>query len=568
MKRVSLATRAGVLVTVAAALPALFACLEHPIKRVEYEQSIEDEEGIAISVNKDVDVLFVIDNSGSMGEEQLNLSENFGAFINVLEAEDVRANYRIGITTTDNGNVDCKGSNISAPEAGNFVLSSCRERINDFASASDDTDARFACEDFCPEEWKAFDTEPTTTKQDPEMKRRPWIESVEGKTNLPEGLDTVTAMQCLGPQGINGCGFESHLESMYKALRRTTDEDENEFGFIRDNAILSIVFVTDEADCSFNTDWEAIFYGPEDDGNQVFWSLPEEQTAATSAVCWNAGVACTPQGAGTYDECHAQDKDINGNDVPRERADDDAVLFPVSRYIDLVQGFEDKKKEINPNQEVLVAAISGVPQAYPGEEIVYAQGTNASDRNSFQAKYGVAEGCSSQVAEAVPPVRLKEFADAFLQDEEDVNLFSVCNPSYEEALESIADAIRDQIRPPCMPACVQDVDPVREGVQVSCTMTETYHDDSGSIVKDNVPECEPDDTLPEDADACWVALTDQSGTTPSGSDDMQDACIDDGWNLEFRVVRREGVAARGGASVSATCQLSQNKAVDCPALPS
>ena len=165
--------------------------------------------------------------------------------------------------------------------------------------------------------------------------------------------------------------------------------------------------------------------------------------------------------------------------MPKDRADRDAVLFPVSRYIDLVQGFEDKKKELNPNQEVLVAAISGVPEAYPNEEIVYARGANGDSKESFQARFGIAEGCSSQVAEAVPPVRLKKFADAFLQSEDDVNLFSVCNPSYEEALESIADAIRDQIRPPCMPACVSDVDPVKEGVQVSCTMTESYHDDAG-----------------------------------------------------------------------------------------
>ena len=86
-------------------------------------------------------------------------------------------------------------------------------------------------------------------------------------------------------------------------------------------------------------------------------------------------------------------------------------------------------------------------------------------------------------------------------------------------------------------------------------------------MKTNLPECEPGDALPADADACWVALTDQSETTPSKSDDMQDACIADGWNLEFRLVRREGVAAKGGASVSATCQLSQNKLEDCPGLP-
>ena len=567
MNRASLVARLSVLTGICVALPTLLACLDHPLKRVEYEQSQEDQEGIAISVNKDVDILFVIDNSGSMGEEQLNLSENFAAFINVLEADDVKANYRLGITTTDNGNYWCRGSGISNPEAGNFVFSSCRDRINDFFFTGDNLDQSAACNDFCPQEWAVIQQEKTTTKSDPEEKRRPWIESIEGATNLPEGLDTVTAMQCLGPQGINGCGFESHLESMYKALRRANDENEDEFGFLRDNAILSIVFVTDEADCSFNTAWEAIFYPDTDGGNQVFWSLPDVQMSPTSAVCWNAGVNCTPEGAGTYDDCVAADKDVNGNDVPAGRAEDDAVLFPVQRYIDFVQGLETKKQELNPGQEVIVAAISGVPERYPDENIVYARGANANNEESFQAKFGAAEGCTSMVAEAVPPVRLKAFADAFLLSDDDFNLFSVCKNSYADALLAIANAIRDQIRPACMPSCVADVDPVQEGTQVLCTLEEVYRDDNGAQVETKIPECGANDSVPMGDDVCFVALTDKDGTTPTNSDDMQDACIDEGWNLEFRIVRREGEPAPGGASVSATCQLSQNKAVDCPQLP-
>ena len=47
----------------------------------------------------EADVLFVLDDSPSMGEEQDRLSENFSAFVDVL-AESY-ADYRIGITTTD-----------------------------------------------------------------------------------------------------------------------------------------------------------------------------------------------------------------------------------------------------------------------------------------------------------------------------------------------------------------------------------------------------------------------------------------------------------------------------------
>ncbi|MCB9639608.1 MAG: choice-of-anchor D domain-containing protein [Myxococcales bacterium] len=46
-----------------------------------------------------VDILFVIDNSGSMGDEQASLGSNFSSFINF--AQTLQVDFQIGITTTD-----------------------------------------------------------------------------------------------------------------------------------------------------------------------------------------------------------------------------------------------------------------------------------------------------------------------------------------------------------------------------------------------------------------------------------------------------------------------------------
>ena len=549
--RASLVARLSLLTATTVALPTLLACLDHPLKRVQYEAAQEDMEGIQIEVNKDVDILFVIDNSGSMGEEQENLSENFGRFIEVLEDPEVKANYRLGITTTDDSNYWCKGAGVSAPESGQFVLSSCLGRLDDFYFSGDDTNAESACTNFC--ELDNIEIQPTVTDEDPNPAKRPWIENIEGATNLPEGVTTTQAMQCFGPQGINGCGFESHLESMWKALKLAQNSNQDEFGFLRDQAILSIVFVTDEADCSFNRDNQNIVFGEEGVGNQVFWSLPDVQQSPSSAVCWNAGVSC--DFSLEMDQCHSVNLDVEGN----ETDDEDAMaLYPLSKYTTFVQQLEDDKKVINPGQEVLVAAIAGVPDNYDEVGLItYAEGPNANDPESFQAKFGIGEGCTSSVAEAVPPVRLKEFAENFLVGEDDNNLFSVCNESYAPALDAIANSIRDQLKPACMPACVADTDAVEEGLQPLCTLTQTSNDGSGTV-EVNIPECGADDAIPDSADVCFVALT---------GDDKDQVCIDEGWNLEFRIVRREGFPAPGGAQVSATCQLSPNKLVDCPDLP-
>jgi hypothetical protein len=46
------------------------------------------------------DILFVIDESGSMDEEQQNLQDNLSDFVTALASSPVRNDFRIGVTTT------------------------------------------------------------------------------------------------------------------------------------------------------------------------------------------------------------------------------------------------------------------------------------------------------------------------------------------------------------------------------------------------------------------------------------------------------------------------------------
>jgi hypothetical protein len=538
--RASTSSRVMLLVAASLALPSLFACLDHPLKDVEYEGIGQLGNSFPLVVNKDVDILFVIDNSGSMGEEQATLAANFEAFIGVLEDPEVDASYRIGVTTTDNGNPWCSAT---GPEGGSLRMTSCRSRPTEFVfDGADPVDVtQEACYDICPEEWSDIEIQPTRVAGEDEAKPRPWLERIGGATNLPEGLSTVQAFQCMGPQGIDGCGFESHLESMWKALRRSETDDDPAHGFVRDGAILSVVHVTDEEDCSYNTDWETIFLPG---GDRTFWSDP---TAAspTSAVCWNAGVAC--EGS----DCHSVSLDVEGNEVSEDVADDEAVLRPVSRYTQVLQKLEDEKQRINPTQEVLVALIGGVNS---DGSVTY--GGGLADPQ-FQADFGVGPGCESPNGRAVPPVRMREFTEAFAVGARQ-NMFSICEGDYSQALQAIADEIRDQVRPACMPACVADSDPTTpDSLDPICTLTQHMPRGDGTVVDSSVPECLADGTVPDGSDACYQTRT---------GDARHEDCINEGFNLEFVIVRRDGVAVPGGTGVEATCQLSQSRAVDCPDL--
>ena len=545
----------SLLVPLAAGL--LGGCLEHPIKKVSYDKSIVKGETVSVEINKDVDILFVIDNSGSMAEEQALLSKNFESFISVLEQKDVNANYRIGLTTTDNGNPRCPTAQYT-PEGGKLVLSSCVDRAMQGEFSFNMQDFSYACTDYCTLSDADLAIKETETELSKGKKEaRKWIERIEGTTNLPDGVSTTQAFQCFGPQGVAGCGFESHLESMYRALAQTSNEQSTtNYGFLRERAILSVVFVSDETDCSYTDIGKDIFTS-----NKIFWNDPSDP-APTSAICWRAGVEC--EGNSPYAACRSSNYDLEGNPGA---PDDQAVLHPVSRYVEFVSGIEAQKQVVVANQQVLIAAVAGVPDGYEkGDvDVVYED----SDDPDFQDDFGIGAGCrlpgmnGAPDQTAIPPVREREFAEAFEVDGKR-NLFSICKDDYSGALTAIADTIRTQIKPACMPRCVRDLDPSSDLLDPSCTVAEvntaagSYHE---------VVPCEEVNgewQAPAGETVCIVELIDRDNLTPSLLDDMSDECRDEGFNLEFKLIR--SAAAPAGTTIEATCELSPNKATDCPLL--
>jgi hypothetical protein len=567
MSRLKLGTKFTLLAGCAMAMTMFSGCLNHPLKPVELEKGSEVEDQLQLTVNKDVDILFVIDNSGSMGEEQAILANNFGSFIQVLEADDVEANYRLGITTSDNGNPWCP-TGMTTPEAGNLVLSSCKARIGDFIFDSETDVTDLACNDICTLDAAALEVLPSTTDYDTQAKPRKWLENIEGKKNIPDTTNTEEAFKCFGPQGINGCGFESQLESMYLALIRAQNADEvGSYGFLRASAILAILFVTDEVDCSYNKDFSAIF---EQDGNRVFWSDPAA-AFPTSAVCWNAGVDCEGDPS-NYDACNAVNKDLDGNSGVD---DSQAVLHPMSRYIGLLDGLEKEKQELNADQEVIVALIGGVSAS---DGLPYYSDVTATDP-MFQGSFGIGPGCTApnpnnpaEPVQAVPPVRLRDLVQEFTPG----NMFSICQDDYSTAMEEIANRIKDQIQPACYTKCVKDTDASTDLVDPECTVEE---DPPGNDNTVKLQECltdasgyvidgaTDDYTMPATGvNVCYALLTDDVMATGSIDDDMSAFCSDENYNLEFKIARRPGFPATGGTSISATCSLADFPDVTCPGI--
>ncbi|MBI4817290.1 MAG: VWA domain-containing protein [Deltaproteobacteria bacterium] len=86
------------LATIGALSLPLMSCMKYDFERKAKSSTTEKEVVVAAAEPTPADILFVVDNSGSMADEQENLARNFDAFINQIAGT---GNYRIGIITTD-----------------------------------------------------------------------------------------------------------------------------------------------------------------------------------------------------------------------------------------------------------------------------------------------------------------------------------------------------------------------------------------------------------------------------------------------------------------------------------
>src|SRR5437667_3540080 len=87
------------------ALPWLLcACTDHALVAPDPKPEEETDKLVPVAIQRKVDILFVIDNSFSMKQEQDNLARNLPAFIDKLRnIQGGLPDVHIGVVTTDVG---------------------------------------------------------------------------------------------------------------------------------------------------------------------------------------------------------------------------------------------------------------------------------------------------------------------------------------------------------------------------------------------------------------------------------------------------------------------------------
>ena len=485
----------------------------------------------ATLAQRHAEVLVVVDDSSSMGpQRQARLAGGLSSLTQALEELVDPVRLRVGITTTDLGNPVCDPG---TAKDGGLLVRSCQEHLEDFDAPAGLTEvpippdaAQIACLAQC--ELPELRTTPTSTIVDPTERTRPWLEHYGDTTNIEGDASFDEALACAIPQGLRGCDFESPLEAARRALERSQDPNDAMYGFAREGSSLTVLVVTDEADCSYNEEWATVF---DPEGTRRFWTDPDAD-APTSAVCWKTGVQCSG-GPGVYDDCEAINIDTAEHvDVPN----DNAVLVPMDWIVRDIS--RSGPADIN------FSLIAGVPEGYAtGEaELEY---TDAQDDPAQAQQYGVGPGCVEADGQAIPPVRMLAAAGR-LDSRGRSGVYSACADDYGPALAEIGQTIADDFADGCYSACAA-LDP-----QPECIVWSDEPQPDGSFARAEVPPCE-DERPPAGFAQCWVS---RQGNA------LTERCRASGSNLELALRVDPSVAPSGG-SVYATCRAAEAPGSDC-----
>jgi len=420
----------------------LAACAYAPLEAVPMH-GIENKD-LPITVNRDLDLLFLIDDSPSMADKQANLAANFPKFIQVLDTvQGGLPNVHIGVATSDLGTMG-SADTAPGPTIGTIGAGGCagvgKNGVLQLSGAPV-TDVPFVSD-----------------LAQPDGTRR---KNYTG--NLTDVFGTMARV------GAGGCGFEQHLQAVERALDPANTPNAT---FLRRNAYLAIIIIADEDDCSIahSSLLEANESGP----------LGPRQ----SFRCTKFGVLCEQGGAttdamgqvGTKAACHPNDGS--------------AYLSNVAATAAFVKGLK-----ADPRQ-VIVAGIMGPTEPFATELRVPPGTTTAIPALAHSCTYVGGDG-TPEVAD--PAVRLQAFLDEF----GDRGTFvPICQRDLSSGLQQIGGLLKSVIGDPCVEGTLIDVDPQSSGAQYECTV-----EVKTGATTTALPRCNPEDASATNQ-PCWRLVTD------------------------------------------------------------
>ncbi len=442
----------------AAGLPIIWACNGHSLIAPTPDPSRSSQNVFPSSSENKLDVLFMIDNSPSMLPLQQKLIAQFPSFMEPLKM----------VPTPD-------GSGVALPNIHVAVVSS-DTGPGKFAQASnchfggDYGQFQFAPRGTCTK--APLHTTPT---------QQTFLSASMNQTVTNFDGDISDAFGCIAALGANGCGFEGQLKSVRWALDPLGVPAGNE-DFLRPDATLAVVLVTNEDDCSVPDDSDLA------DPTQTLMADP--LGPFDSFRCNEFGHLCNINGTmqppprGAAD--HLQGCVSNETQTPTATAPL-GLLTKIGDEVAFLKGLKADPSRI------VVAAITGLPTDY-SIEMIQRSGDPEPHPN-------IAHSCMSPSGDyADPAVRLNQWVQAF----GDHGLIeNICANDLTPALVEIANRILISIGPQCITGKLLDRDPSTAALDPECQVMDVYTDDQRHQHQTVLQACAVDPTPP-----CWTLVDD------------------------------------------------------------
>jgi hypothetical protein len=381
-----------------------------------------------------VDLLFMVDNSPSMASKQMEFKARFPQLVQVIDTlgATTPVDYHIGVVTSDLGagpfNIN-RGQCHPGGDGARLVVK----------GAAADTTCQTVGNgvNFIEYNQLARDAAGNPT------------------TNLPAGFNVATMFNCMASVGDTGCGFESQLEAVYQALHDPIPENA---GFLRDDALLVVVWVTDEDDCSA------------DANSDLFEPMTTNYGALLSYRCTRFGIACDPPGTSMGPLQLMPYGDSGGPLVGCVPADATmgGKLLDVTRYIDF---FTRPKAaggvKVDPNDVILtgITAPDDLVQSILADISApvgpYLSCPGPIDPRGTGCSVVLQHSCVAPTSTAFfgdPAVRIRAVINSAANQEN----ASICDASYQSAMQGIGAAISAAVVGGCVnltkPKCEVDID--------------------------------------------------------------------------------------------------------------
>ena len=297
-----------------------------------------------------LDVLFVIDNSGSMASKQARLMREVARMIAIFTSGDKYAGSTRGLPAglTDKqrlftpvsslhvGVVSSNAGGIDNPPSNQVAIRSCGGTGDD-GKLQNSTSIAAGGVIANRNEFQGKNAGDVVISNDPSCALPPQPVYQSFVTTDDPGVLAHT-LSCVARLGVRGCPFEQPLESMWKALAPSqgvsaTDPqfkfvngslgqgDRENQGFLREDAVLTVVILSDEDDCSVT------------DAGKVMFATGGPEGAEADAKYGALNLRCG----------------LNASDA--------SLVQPISRFVNGLRSLKPGHPE-----RLVVTAIVGVPQ--------------------------------------------------------------------------------------------------------------------------------------------------------------------------------------------------------------